>query len=196
MIQCTRGLAEPPPHTCPRPECLPAGTYDHRVILRCTGKLLAVIGPGRAAVPDLPPSPEDWYANLLWLAGRKCLLITHSATLFTILQPDVRAADLRDTHRLVSGMIARELAAEDLPPSTFGDLGSPDLILARTADRSVLGCMNDMAHRCEHAMTGGGGGLAQADIPALNHALRRNINSARSYQRPIDLARSAPRTAR
>ena len=31
-------------------------------------------------------------------------------------------------------------------------------------------------------------GLADCDIPALNRELRRNINSAGGYARPIDLA--------
>ena len=56
------------------------------MILRCTRKLLTVLGPA-VAEPASAPDPEDWYANLL----------------------------------------------------------------AKTADGSVLGCMNDMAFRCEHA---------------------------------------------
>jgi len=43
------------------------------VILRCTKKLLAVIRP-RQLINCLPDG-EDWYANLLWLSGRKCLLL-------------------------------------------------------------------------------------------------------------------------
>ncbi len=35
--------------------------------------------------------------------------------------------------------------------SVIGDLGQQEVLLAKTADRSVLGCMNDMAFRCEHA---------------------------------------------
>jgi hypothetical protein len=45
--------------------------------------------------------------------GRKCLLLTHTATLFSIFEADVRAVDLR----------------------------LQELILARTADRRVLECM-------------------------------------------------------
>jgi len=47
--------------------------------------------------------------------------------------------------------------------------------------------MNDMAFRCEHAIAGAGG-LARTDLPELNRSLRRNINSARSYRPPIELA--------
>lgn len=48
-------------------------------------------------------------------------------------------------HRLVTELVERELRREGLPPATFGNLRAQELILAETADRSVLGCMNDMA---------------------------------------------------
>jgi hypothetical protein len=94
--------------------------------------------------------------------------------------------DLRATHRLVTELVERELRREGLPPATFGNLRSQELILAKTADRSVLGCMNDMVFQCEIAI-GDSGGLTRTDLAILNHSLRRNINSTRSYQRPIDL---------
>ena len=90
----------------------------------------------------------------------------------------MRAADLRETHRLVTGLVERELRREDLPPATFGNLRSQELILAKTADRSVLGCMNDMAFRCEVVISEAGG-LAHCDLGELNRALHRNINSSR-----------------
>jgi hypothetical protein len=46
--------------------------------------------------------------------------------------------------------------------------------------------MNDMAFLCETAITDCGG-LRRTDLAAPNQSLRRNINSTRSYQRPIDL---------
>src|SRR5260370_35241124 len=122
--------------------------YDHLVILRCTRKLLAVMGLP-VAEPAPAPDPEDWYANLLWFDRRKCLLLTHSAT--------------------------------------FGDVEQPEVLLAKTADRSVLGCINDMAFMCEHAIAGAGG-LTRTDLAGLNQSLRRNINSARGYRPPIELA--------
>jgi len=154
------------------------------VILRCTKKLLDVIRPEQLATQE--PDGNDWYANLLVLDRRKCLLLTHADTLFTIFEPDVRALDLRSTHDLVAGLIMRELVAEGLPVRTFGDLGTEELSIAKTADRSVLGCMNDMAYLCEDAVARAGS-LASTDVPSLNRHLRRNINSARDYQRPIDL---------
>jgi hypothetical protein len=114
------------------------GGYHHLVILRCTRKLLRLLGTEPATGSGPVPAAEDWYGNLLWFDRRKCLLLTHAATLFSVFEADVRAADLRDTHRLVTGLIARELAREGLPPATFGPLDRQELIVAKTADRSIL----------------------------------------------------------
>jgi hypothetical protein len=161
------------------------------VILRCTKKLLTVIKPQQLI--EGKPDGEDWHANLLWLSGRKCLLLTHAATLFTVFEPDVRAAGLRDPGRLVTGLISRELLREQLPADTFGSPDPASIIVAKTADRSVLGCMNDMAFMCE-TVTARSGGLAATDIADLNQVLRRNINSARGYQPPIELTTKRVRT--
>jgi hypothetical protein len=69
------------------------------------------------------------------------------------------------------------------------------VIVAKTADRSVLGCMNDMAVMCE-AVTTRSDGLATTDIADLNQALRRNVNSARGYQPPMELTAKRLRARR
>jgi hypothetical protein len=84
------------------------------VLLRCTKKLLVVLGPGFVVESAAVPDPQDWYANLVSFGGRKCLLLTQAATLFTIVAPDVRAPDLRSLDAFVVGLIERELAAENL----------------------------------------------------------------------------------
>ena len=73
------------------------------MILRCTKKLLDVIRPEQLATQE--PDGSDWYGNLLVLDRRKCLLLTHADTLFTIFEPDVRAPDLRSTHDLVAPIL-------------------------------------------------------------------------------------------
>jgi hypothetical protein len=147
--------------------------------------VLAVLGakPGQ----DPGPDDEDWYANLVRLDRRRCLLLTHTATLFTIIEAGLTAAALRRTQALVTGLIDRELVNESLPPDTFGRLHDQPLHIATTADRSILGCMNDMTVRCQYAIDQAGG-LPHTDLPDLNRSLRRNINSTRGYQQPIHLA--------
>lgn len=55
--------------------------------------------------------------------------------------------------RLVTEPVDRELRRENLPPATFGHLCSQELILAKTADRSVLGGMNYTGFLCEVAIS-------------------------------------------
>jgi hypothetical protein len=158
-----------------------AGSADERVCARRErpGRQRTVACPVRRA--RTTPDAEDWYTNLLLSGRRKCLLLTHAATLFSVFEADVSAVDLRATHRLVTELVDRELRREGLPPATFGNLRSQELILAKTADRSVLGCMNDMAFLCEVAISDAGG-LAHFDLGELNHTLHRNINSSRGYR--------------
>ncbi|MCA1675721.1 MAG: hypothetical protein LC799_27265 [Actinobacteria bacterium] len=148
------------------------------MLLRCTKKLRAVLGRGVMVESATAPDPQDWYANLVWVARRKCLLLTHAGPLFTFLAPDVRGKDLRALPGLVLGLVEGELAAENLPTDTFGQLNREGLCIAATTDHQVLGCMNDMAFLAGELIAQAGG-LQRANIDAVNRALRRNINSSR-----------------
>jgi hypothetical protein len=50
--------------------------------------------------------------------------------------------------------------------------------------------MNDVAFLCQDAVADAGG-LAPTNLESLNHCLRWNVNSARGYERPIDLVIAA-----
>lgn len=126
--------------------------------------------------------------DLLVFDRRKRRVLTHAGSLFTNFEPDLRAADLRSTRDPVTRLVERELASEGLHPGALGDLGGESLRYARTADRSVFGCMNDMAFLCENAVAQARD-LRGLDVSSLNRRLHRNINSARGYARPIDLVR-------
>ena len=158
------------------------------MVLRCTARLLAIIYPNpRPTLASLAPNTNDWYANLVWIERRKCLLLTHAGTLFSMFLPDVRAAELRPVGRFVVPAIESELITEGLPCNTFGPLDPENVVVARTANRSVLGCMNDMASMIESSVPIEGG-LQRRDVADLNRGLRRHINSAGRHVPPIELA--------
>ena len=83
-------------------------------------------------------------------------------------------------------LLARQLAAEGLPADALGPLDREPAIVAKTADRQVLGCMNDIAQACRSAADDAGG-LARLDLAALHYRLQRNITSAPDYVPAIDL---------
>ena len=69
--------------------------------------------------------------------------------MFSLFEPDVQVGQLRSTRQFVSVLLERELQEENLPAYTFGDTQSTVLVVAKTADRRVLGCMNDLAFFAE-----------------------------------------------
>lgn len=75
------------------------------MVVRCTGKLLNLLGKQSAGLVEAQSSSEDWYANLLWLDRRKCLLATHAGTLSSLFVADIRAADLRPFERRIVDLL-------------------------------------------------------------------------------------------
>ncbi len=68
------------------------------MVVRCTGKLLNLLGGQSVALVDSPPSTDDWYANLLWVDQRKCLLVAHAGTLFALIATYAAASTLELVH--------------------------------------------------------------------------------------------------
>ena len=163
--------------------------YASCVLVRCTTKLLKAIGTKPASLTDAPPSDQDWYANLLWITGRKCLLLTHAGTLFSIFIPDASVLDLRPFGRIVVPAINAAVHSEGLPVTTFGLLDPEDVAVAKTANRSVLGCMNDLATQCHYSVEDAAS-LDLLDVEQGNRRLRRTILGPLGSTYPIEAARS------
>jgi hypothetical protein len=156
------------------------------VVLRCTRRLLDLLGGRALTLTDLAPTDEDWYANLPWLDRRKCLLLTHAGTLFSVFLPGVRTADLRPIGPCVVNAIKAELCSESLLADTFGQLDPDAVRLGKTASRSTLGFMNEIAIHLRYKLADAGG-LSHCDINALNHKLRRTLHNRGGYVYPIEL---------
>ncbi len=160
------------------------------VVLRCTAKMPALLGTRPKDLVTIESSDHDWYANLLWLERRKCLLLAHAGTVFSVFVPDVRKSDLMPIGSCVLRFIHKELEAESLPLDRLGILDSRSIALAKTRSRTVLGYMNEMARFCEYAVADVGG-LARCDARGLNRELRREMHLSRrapAYFVPIELA--------
>ncbi|MHB8437745.1 MAG: DUF6933 domain-containing protein [Acidimicrobiales bacterium] len=158
------------------------------MLVRCTSRMLKAVGVGKLDLVENAPSDDDWYANLLWLTGRKCVLRTHAGSLFSVFVPDVSVGALRPIGKFVVPVVQAEIRAEVLSPDTFGNLDPRDVHTAKTASCRVLGCMNDLAAHCEWAVDDAGG-LAHLDVPRLNHQLRRTILGPLGSRYPIEAAR-------
>ena len=160
------------------------------MVLRCTTKVLGLLGVRPAALAEMPPSDDDWYVNLLWIERRKCLLLTHVRTLFPIVVADVRKADVVPIGPYVVGLIEGELASEGVALDAAGHLDAADVRLAKTASRSILGVMNNTALLIRYRVAAMGGIDYAMDI--INRFLRRTPHQREGeWVWPAEL--SAPR---
>ena len=98
----------------------------------------------------------------------------------------MRVADLRPIGPYVVAAIEMELRAENLPLDTFGHLDRDAVCLARTASRSILGFMTEMAFEIRHHVAHSGG-LDRCETGAVNHQLRRTLRNKGEYVLPIEL---------
>jgi hypothetical protein len=104
----------------------------------------------------------------------------------------VRASGLRPIGPALVDAIAAELQAEDLARDALGALDPEGVRLAKTASRSVLGFMNEMAFEIRHEVARQGG-LERVDARAVNHDLQRTLRNLAGYVYPIELVRERGR---
>jgi hypothetical protein len=155
------------------------------MVVRCTKRTLDLLG-SKVTLSELSPTDDDWYLNLFWTDREKCLLLTHTGTLFSVFRAAVRVGDLRPIGTYLTAIIETELRAEGLPADTFRGLQPETWRLAKTASRSTLGHMTQMAFELQ-GIAAGAGGLDRCDIDDLNHWLRHSLRNRGGYVHPIDL---------
>ncbi len=92
------------------------------MVVRCTKRMLDLLGSRSVTLSELPPTDDDWCLNLLWIDRQKCLLLTHAGTLFSVFRVGVHSADMRPIGNYLVAAIETELRAESLPTDTFSKL--------------------------------------------------------------------------
>jgi hypothetical protein len=132
----------------------------------------------------------DWYAHLLRIDRRKCVIFTSERTLLTFLVVGVDRNAIRDLATLLQDGLRRLLRSEGFAPSDVDRVLDEyqDLTLAPTADRSVLGSLNDLA-RIAAVRIEIEGGLQRCDLEAANHELNITPMSRLQMSSPLAATR-------
>ena len=157
------------------------------LVLRCTRKLLRELGHQSGVVDDGPFG--SWFANILRINRRKCLLFTHSETLLSVFVGGVRKPDINRLPLTLLENLQIVLDAEGLGDWTSKALMLPgsQSVIASTNSRSVLGSMNDLVFQAEVAVSHR---YSLHDVVPISQRLNRVPMGAIGYQYPIDAFRS------
>ena len=152
-------------------------------ILCCTAKLLKEIRMDPLqAVTDQVDYFHVWYANLLRIDRRKCVLFVNAQTLYSFVVPGLKKSDFENIGQVFIDNLIINLMAEDIGGIYLEKLKAttPEVAIAKTQNRSVLGSMNDLAYHVQVAIDHRGG-LSDCDPIWLNNQLNRIPMGALDY---------------
>ena len=163
-------------------------------LIRCTKKLLAEMEAhvSSSSEPANAARLGNWYAHLLRIDRKKCVLFTSERTLLTFLAVGLSRDAIRDHVTLFQAGLRQLLEGEGFAP---GDVDSvldeyQELALAATTDRSVLGSLNDLG-RMAAAYIQHDGGLRVSDPGTVNRRLNQTPMSRLQMASPLETTRRA-----
>ena len=159
-------------------------------IIHCTQKLLKELDVP-IIDPDKTPSDSqglgNWYANLIKIDRKKCLLFTNEKTLYSFLIPHIKKATLKNIVNEFMITLNFNLQYEGFSLEVISKVMEDyeKIGFAKTASRKVLGSMNELAFQYE-VLIMGKEGLGNVKILELNHTINRTIMGAIKYKYPIE----------
>ena len=159
-------------------------------LLRCTQKLLKKLKVVPADTEDSDPSDStlgDWYANVLRLDRKQCVLFVNDWTLFSFIavRVSLKPQIVKDAFL---NRLNYVLIEEGFPPDKVLEVCEEyqDVGFAKTASRSVLGSMNDLTRMYEIHIDVDGG-LDRCDMSALTAKVNRTPQKNLEWSYSIDI---------
>jgi len=159
-------------------------------IIHCTRKLLKeldvpLIEPGKIPLPT--EGLGNWYANLLRIDRRKCLIFTNEKSLYTFLIPKVLKANLKSIEQEFLIHLSYNLQNEGFGLEMINRVmqGYEEIGFANTSNRQVLGSMNEFAFEYEYLIRREVG-IEKVKIFEINKEINRIPMGALKYKYPIE----------
>jgi hypothetical protein len=90
----------------------------------------------------------NWYANLLRIDRRKCVLFTHEQTLYSLFVPSLKKPEFQRLDDIFVRVLFKQLQAEMFTQGQIENILDEydgKIKYAKTENRSLLGSMNDLA---------------------------------------------------
>jgi hypothetical protein len=125
-------------------------------LLHCAQKLLKEIGNPLLQNPDEPNTGlGNWYANLLRVDRRKCILFTNKKTPYSFLIPKVKKENLKNIVDDFLFNLNMNLQAEGFPIEVICRVMQKytDIGFAKSASRHVLGSMNELTFQYKSVLS-------------------------------------------
>jgi Domain of unknown function (DUF6933) len=161
-------------------------------LLHCTAKLLRELGNPPLQAPDTPAGTQglgNWYANLIRIDRRKCLLFTNEKTLFSFLIPGVKKENLKNIRKEFLSNLSFNLQAEGFGADVVNRVMAEytEIGFAKTASKAVLGAMNQLTFEAEYLILQRYEGMDKAKILKGNKDMNRSLMRGERHLYPIEM---------
>ncbi len=157
----------------------------------CTQKLAKELGTKLSSSSSGNEGLGNWYANLLHIDRRKCVLFTHESTLYSVFVTGLKKPEFQCLDDVFVQALFKQLRAENFTQ------GQIEIVLneyegkieyAKTESKSVLGSMNDLAFHIKYEVQRSGS-LANLDILSLTKRLNVTPFKSIGFKYPDTLFR-------
>lgn len=174
-----------------------SGYYTYMRLIHCTQKLLKELGNPPLAEASLPNANEglgNWYANIIRIDRKKCLLFVNEGTLYSFLIPCVLKAKLKNIRNEFLNNLVINLQYEGFSLEVINRVCQEyqEIMFAKTASKHVLGAMTQLSFEYG-VLIEMKEGLQNVKVPELNHTINRTILKGIKYLHPIEALREACR---
>lgn len=160
-------------------------------LIRCTEKARKVLARRYSFDEHAAPPSElaEWYCNVLTIERRRCALLTHARTLYSLLIPGFDRSTIDSFSQTFRRHLTLCLEWEGIPaPDAVARLAPEPDAFSRTRSRVILGSMTDSALLCR-TYVAIGGGLARANLAEVARRLNEAPMSAIGMDRASRLLR-------
>lgn len=163
----------------------------------CTQKLAKELGAKLFSPIDQKEGLGNWYANLLHIGRRKCVLFTHEQTLYSLFVPGLKKPEFKRLDDIFLMTLADHLHHDGFEPASIKNIldgYTGRLEFAKTENKSVLGSMNDLAYQIKIEVQIQKG-LANIDLVAVTKKLNRIPFKAIGFEYPRTIFKSKTENA-
>jgi|TARA_B100000315_G_C14420897_1_gene515499 hypothetical protein len=158
----------------------------------CTQKLAKEMGIKLSPSTRQQVGLGNWYANLLRVDRRKCVLFTHEQTLYSLFVANLKKPAIQRLDEIFVEALSDQLKQEKFSLNLIEEILEEyegKIEYAKTESRSLLGSMNDFAHLIK-AEVNFHKSLENVDPDILGKRLNRTPFSAINFEYPQTLFRS------
>jgi uncharacterized protein DUF6933 len=146
-------------------------------IIKCTQKIQKEMGLSKKDLVEIDTNDSimgSWFANLIYISGKKCVLFANEKTLYNFIVCGVPRAQIRQLDKIFLLNLQCNFSAENISEEFISAIVSEcsEIVYGKTNSRSVLGSMNELSFMYKYHIESEGG-IHSYKVPEIIQSMNR-----------------------